>query len=241
MKLLSLIVILSINTSCTNDRNWQKQKMPTKTSVGQATDTLEFTKILSNNIMVIYQDQKNNYWFGTVVLGVCRYNGKSFDWITEQDVTEIHDGPSNGVRSIAEDKNGDFWFNTAYRYSVYNENPSTKAGINDSIFYKRVKSIGSLDGKKESDLNKYLGKIEGDLNEYLSIIKDDNNHLWIATYLNGVWRYDGEKISHYPIQVNATNIPIFCLYKDNNGAIWLGTHENGVFKFNGQTFEQFTI
>lgn len=178
-------------------------------------------------VYCIYKDSKQNIWFGTSTLGVCRYNGKSFDWISEQDVTEIHDGPANGVRSIAEDKNGDFWFNTEYRYGIYNK---TSSNSNNSPFYNRVKSIGCLDGKKD-----------GDLNEFLSIIKDDKNNLWIAIYLNGVWKYDGEKISHYPIQINGKNIPIFCLFNDNNGDIWLGTHENGAFKFNGQTFSKFTL
>jgi ligand-binding sensor domain-containing protein len=181
-------------------------------------------------IYCIYKDSKQNIWFGTATLGVCRYNGKSFDWISEKDVTEIHDGPANGVRSIAEDKNGDFWFNTEYRYSIYNKKPSTKTALGSAIFYERIKSIGCLDGKKD-----------GALNEYLSITKDDDNNLWIATYLHGVWKFDGKEISHYPIQVNAQNIPIYRLYKDNTGVIWLGTHENGAFKFNGKTFEKFAL
>lgn len=181
-------------------------------------------------VYCIYKDSKQNIWFGTATLGACRYNGNSFDWISEQDVTEIHDGPANGVRSITEDKNGDFWFNTEYRYSVYNKNSSTKTNTENSSFYDRIKSVGCLDRKKNCDLK-----------EFISIIKDDNHNLWIAIYLNGVWKYDGENISHYPIQVNGKNIPIFCLFKDNQGDIWLGTHENGAFKLNGQTFEKFTL
>jgi ligand-binding sensor domain-containing protein len=181
-------------------------------------------------VYCIYKDSKRNIWFGTSTLGVCRYDGKSFDWISEQDVTEIHDGPANGVRSIAEDKNGDFWVNTEYRYSVYNNKTSKETNTNNSSFYDRIKSIGCLDGKKD-----------GDLNEFLSIIKDDNNNLWIAIYLNGVWKYDGEKVRHYPIQINEKNIPIYCLFKDNNGDIWLGTHENGAFKFNGKAFNKFEL
>jgi len=182
------------------------------------------------SIYCIYKDSQQNIWFGTATLGVCRYDGKSFDWISEPDVTEIHDGPANGVRSIAEDKNGDFWFNTDFRYSVYNRAPSRKSTNKQIEFYDRVKSVGCLDGKTD-----------GHLNEYLSIVKDNENHLWFATYLNGVWRYDGAEIHHYPIQVNDKNIPIYCLFKDNSGSIWLGTHENGVFKFNGHTFEKFDI
>lgn len=212
-----------------NGKNLYKLKLP-KTELGE-----EYVLKYSNYpnpyaIYCIYKDSKQNIWFGTAVLGVFRYDGKSFDWISEQDVTEIHNGPSNGVRSIAEDKNGDFWFNTEYRYSIYNKDSSIKSDTNNITFYKRIKSIGCLDGKKN-----------GDLNEYLSIIKDNNNNLWIAIYLHGVWMYDGEKIKHYPIQVNSKNIPIYCLYKDNNGNIWLGTDENGVFKFNGQTFDKFKL
>lgn len=177
-----------------------------------------------------YKDSKKNIWFGTATLGVCRYDGKSFDWISEQDVTEIHDGPANGVRSIAEDKNGDFWFNTEYRYAIYNNKTATKNNMGNSTFYNRIKSIGCLDGKKD-----------GELNEFLSIIKDDKNDLWIAIYLNGVWKYDGENINHYPIQVNGKNIPVYCLFKDNSGDIWLGTHDNGVLKFNGKTFDKFIL
>lgn len=210
-----------------NGNNLYKLKLP-KTELGESYIQKHPNYPNPYAIYCIYRDSKENIWFGTATLGACRYNGKSFDWISETDVTEIHDGPANGVRSITEDKHGDFWFNTEYRYSVYNNNAPTKANTNNSSFYNRVKSIGCLDGKKD-----------GDLNEFLSIIKDDNNKLWMAIYLNGVWKYDGEKISHYPIQVNGKNIPIFCLFKDNKGDIWLGTHENGVFKFNGQTFNKY--
>ena len=181
-------------------------------------------------IYCIYKDSKGNIWFGMALLGAFRFNGKSFDWISEPDVTEMHNGPANGVRSIAEDRNGDFWFNTLYKYNIYNRISATNNRPDSTRFYERVKSIGSLDGKKDSDLN-----------EYLSILKDNSNNLWMAIYLNGVWKYDGERITHYPIQVNAKTIPVYCLYKDNNGDIWLGTHENGAFRFNGQTFEQFTF
>lgn len=180
---------------------------------------------LSNpfEIYSIYQDSKGNIWFGTNPSGVCRYNGKSFEWITENDVTEFGDGGANGVRAITEDKNGDLWFNTAFRYTVYDS-----VTVNSTKFYKRQESIGSLDGKKD-----------GSINEYLSIVKDNNNNLWIATFRNGVWKYDGTKVTHYPVQQNAKDITIFSIYKDNSGELWLGTHENGAYKFNGTTFKKF--
>ncbi|MDX1939150.1 MAG: two-component regulator propeller domain-containing protein [Saprospiraceae bacterium] len=181
-------------------------------------------------IYCTYKDSKGNIWFGTSVAGVFRYNGKSFDWISESDVNEMHNGPANGVRSIIEDKDGYFWFNTEYKYNIYNKPTSTKSVKASTLFYDRVKSIGCLDGKKE-----------GDLNEYQSIIKDDEDNLWIAIYLSGVWKVEGEIIKHYPIQVNNKNVPIFYLYKDNTGEIWLGTEKNGAWKFNGESFIRFKL
>ncbi len=174
-------------------------------------------------IYCIYKDRKGNIWFGTNPVGVCRYDGKSFEWITEEDVTEFRNEGANGVRSIMEDKNGDFWFNTEYRYSVYNS-----MRLNSNKFYTRQKSIGGLDGKKDSNLD-----------EYLSSVIDDNNDLWFVTYLDGVWKYDGMKITHYTVQDNSKNISLFSIYKDNHGKLWLGTHENGAYRFNGTAFEKF--
>lgn len=175
------------------------------------------------DVYSIYKDQKGNIWFGTNPVGVCRYDGKSFDWITEEDVTEFRNEGANGVRSITEDKNGEFWFNTENRYSIYDS-----ITLKSNKFYTRHESIGSLDGKNTSGLN-----------EYLSTVRDKDNNLWFVTYRNGVWMYDGTKITHYTVQDNSKDISLFSIYKDNNGYLWLGTHENGVYKFNGKAFEKF--
>ena len=181
---------------------------------------------LSNpfDIYSIYKDINGNIWFGTNPVGVCRYDGKTFEWITEEDVTEFRDEGANGVRSILEDKNGDFWFNTEYRYSVYDS-----ITLKSKPFYTRHESIGSLDGKNNSNLD-----------EYLSSVIDDHRNLWFVTYLDGVWKYDGTQVTHYPVWLNGKDITLFSIYKDNHGDLWLGTHENGAFKFNGMTFEKFT-
>lgn len=176
-------------------------------------------------IYSIYKDSKGNIWFGTNPVGVCRYDGKSFEWITEEDVTEFRDEGANGVRSIAEDQNGDFWFNTEFRYGIYDS-----ATLNSDQFYTRHKSIGGLDGKPDSDLD-----------EYLSVVCDDDQNLWFVTYRDGVWKYDGTKIRHYVVEDQSKAITLFSIYKDNNGELWLGTHENGAYKFNGSSFEKFRM
>lgn len=180
------------------------------------------------SIYCTYKDSEGNVWFGTAVSGVFRYNGSAFDWIVEPDVLEMHNGPSNGVRGIVEDKDGFFWFNTSYKYNIYNLDHVANQEFKANYFYDRVESVGSLDRK-----------IDGPLNEYLSIIKDDMNCLWLAFFQNGVWKLQGEKTTHYPISEDGKSVPIFCLYKDRRGGIWLGTPHNGVYFFNGNSFDKF--
>lgn len=175
------------------------------------------------DVYSIYKDSKGNIWFGTNPVGVCRYNGKSFEWITEEDVTEFRNEGANGVRSIAEDKNGDFWFNTEKRYTIYDSTT-----LKGEKFYTRHEGIGSLDGKNTRGLK-----------EFLSTVRDKENNLWFVTYPDGVWKYDGTKITHYQIQAKTIGVTLFSIYKDNNGDLWLGTPGNGAYRFNGKSFERF--
>ncbi len=174
-------------------------------------------------IYSIYRDRMGNVWFGTNPVGVCRYNGSSLDWITEEDVTEFRDEGANGVRSMLEDANGDFWFNTEYRYSVYDS-----ATLQSGAFYTRHKSIGGLDGREDRDLD-----------EYLSCVRDNDDNLWFVTYLDGVWKYDGARITHYPFTENGANVSTYSICKDRQGVLWVGTHEHGAWRFNGNAFERY--
>lgn len=176
------------------------------------------------SVYCTYKDNRGNIWFGTAALGPCRFDGHHFDWITETDLHELHDGPSNGIRSIIEDRQGMFWFNSSYKYQI-DDNLKKKAGAK---FYRRLESIGSLDGIETNNMT-----------EYLSITKDFNQDLWIATYRFGVWKIEGKKVIHYPIQVHGEDVTSFYIYCDRDGLIWLGTEENGVFTFDGNGFVQF--
>lgn len=184
----------------------------------------EYRKMFPNvpyspyGIYTIYTDSKGRIWFGTAALGVGCFDGKAFTWINEDDLTEIHNGPSNGIRSIQEDKNGDFWFsNTFYRYTITQK----PAG---GITYERKKGI---DFPENYDTDGF---------EYLSATTDNKGNLWIVTFRNGVWKYDGANLTRYAIDNGVT---LFSIYKDRQGNLWLGTHTNGVYKFNGTGFEKF--
>jgi len=172
------------------------------------------------DVYIIYKDSRGNVWFGTSTLGICRYDGKSFMWISEDDL-EFDVNTGFGIRSIIEERDETFWFsNTLHRYHFYGQSSANN--------YIKEKGIGSLDGKKD-----------GDLVAIMSMVKGNTGEIWMVTYNAGVWCYDGKNITHYPVEDGDKTITLFSIYKDNQGDLWLGTHEEGAYKFNGKTFEKF--
>ncbi|MDQ3109409.1 MAG: PUR family DNA/RNA-binding protein [Bacteroidota bacterium] len=128
------------------------------------------------DVYSIFKDSKENIWFGTN-MGVCRYDGKTFAWISEKEL-EI-DAVAFHVRSTIEDKNGKFWFsNTMHCFDVYlNESPESKRDANEkgSVNFKKEKGISS---SKEHDA--------ADFAYFMSGLEDSTGNLWLATYGNGV-------------------------------------------------------
>jgi ligand-binding sensor domain-containing protein len=178
-------------------------------------------------LYTIYRDRRGNLWFGTVTLGAGRYDGKSFGWLFEDHLTNPPSGGSFGIRSILEDKRGKFWFsNTQFRFNVQ-----------PKVAQKDGKAL--IDYKRESGLGRISSKSGDGYLYYLSIAEDDKGDVWMATYRDGVWRYNGKKLTHYPVNDGNKEITVFTVYKDRRGDMWLGTHEAGAYKFNGKEFIKF--
>ena len=181
-------------------------------------DKFPNAKFSPYDVYSILRDSQGNVWFGTSMLGVCRFDGKSFAWLPE---SELRNG-SFGTRSIVEDKEGHFWFcNTLHRYAV---DLNASAGPK----FNRVDGI-----RDANDPSKEL--IRGIMSSTL----DSTDALWMATYQDGVWRYDGESVTRFPVEDGDKEVNTFSIYRDRHGTLWLGTQEAGAYKFNGKTFEKF--
>ncbi len=171
----------------------------------------------------IYKDNSGHLWFGTLSAGAYRYNGHAFLWISEKELTVLDDGRVPGVRSIIEDKDGNFWLsNILSRYRI----KETKKG---KLKYEKLSGIEQSEGQTKMALPYFMS----------AVVDDKNGDLWILTYEEGVWRYDGEKFSNYLIKDGEKTVLLYSMYKDNQGMIWLGTHDAGVYKFDGNHFEKF--
>jgi ligand-binding sensor domain-containing protein len=172
-------------------------------------------------LYTIFKDRKGFMWFGTASLGVCRYDGKNLNWHYEEQLQTTPNGGDFGTRAIFEDKNGKFWINnTRFRYVI-------ETYGNKPITFKKENGIGYLNKTNKMEFPFFL-----------SVTEDNKGNLWLATYEDGVYKYNGKELIHYPIKDGETDVLLFTIYKDNKGVLWLGTHNAGVYTFNGSSFER---
>lgn len=172
-------------------------------------------------LYTIYKDRKGIMWYGTASLGICRFDGKTLSWYYEDQLQTTPEGGDFGTRAIFEDKNGKFWINNSrFRYNLKPNDSST-------INFQKEEGIGYLN---ENNIKTFPF--------FLSITEDNEGNLWMATYDNGVWKYNGQELIHYPISDGEKKVFLFTIFKDNKGTIWLGSQNAGVYKFNGHSFDK---
>jgi ligand-binding sensor domain-containing protein len=159
------------------------------------------------DVYCIVRDSRGHLWFGSTSVGVCRYDGTSFDWLTDPTLVEAP------VRSILEDKKGNFWI--------------TYTGHAPFDGFRAV-----------ADFGKVRKGAEGAIVGGMSVLEDGDGKLWVAALRAGVFKYDGKRKTNYPVKDGAAAVDVFAVYKDNRGDIWLGTNNGGAYRFNGTAFEK---
>ncbi len=195
-----------------------------KKAFGIETEGVPF-KGLNNTPYAVFgvnKDKEGNIWFGTATAGAFRYDGNSFLWFGEKELSTLPDGRVPGVRSMIQDKNGYYWLSNFY--SKYKINPVLPNG------YEKLQAV---DLPTEFTKDKLL---------YFNCgIADEEGNLWMSTYGNGVWRYDGKTLTNLEVKKGIENVLLISIYQDNDGTIWLGTENDGVYKQNGDNFERYTL
>ena len=214
--ILFFISILTILTSC----NGQNTSQTTNTDIlNKRIPKSDTVKELGNNIMLVYQDKKNNYWFGSWETGLYKYDGKTILHFTTKDGLS-----HNRIDEINEDKFGNIYFNTT---SSTNTNSS----------------INKFDGEKFTTLS-----VTSNSNNQWKLESDDL-WFKSSNDSGEVYRYDGKSLfllkfpKHYLDEENERDFPkhswspydVYYIYKDSKGAMWFGTANFGVCRYDGKS------
>ncbi len=170
----------------------------------------------------IDKDKSGNLWLGTILAGAYRFDGESFLWIGEKELSKFPDGRVPGVRSILEDNDGYIWLSNFK--SKYKINPTTPAT------YEKQEAV-ALPQELIKDKILYFN----------SGLNDDEGNLWMTTYRGGVWKYDGKTLSNFEINNETETVLLISIFQDQEGKIWLGTRKDGVYVQNGNGYEKFKL
>lgn len=180
---------------------------------------------MNNSPYAVYgvnRDLEGNMWFGTITAGAFRYDGDSFLWFGETELTTLPDGRVPGIRSILQDKNGYYWLSNFI--SKYRINPDASKGYD---------KLTAEDLYKDSFGDKLL--------YFNSGLVDRNGDLWMTTYGGGVWYYDGEELTNFEVHNGKEDVLLVSIYEDKKGVLWLGTNNDGVYKKSGDAFVKFIL
>ncbi|MBK6524294.1 MAG: hypothetical protein IPG07_01345 [Crocinitomicaceae bacterium] len=204
-----LIPLVTLLTSCSVQSPDQAEIDTTKTEIQIG----EIVPELGDSLWYIFQDSKNNYWFGSNGEGVFRHDGSTILNLTTKDGL-----CSDSIRQIQEDEGGNMYF-------------STMAGINkfDGKEITTLQPIKSTDWKSEP----------GDM--WFAMLGKRNEHG--PYRYDGKNLYNLEFPKHYlhdefyerGINPFFSPYEIYCIYKDRSGVMWFGTSVFGLCRFDGQS------
>lgn len=164
------------------------------------------------SIYTIYKDLSGHLWFGTADMGLCRYDGVRAAWMFEDDLTTTPEGGSFGIHSILQAPKGDFWIcHTGSTFEV--DVPIAGTSSFAKLQYIRQPGIAGYEAGKQL----YI----------MSMLYDNKGQLWMATYDDGLWKYNGERMVEIPCPKGST---LFKIYQDRQERILLGSHQGGLLE-----------
>ncbi|MEM1283004.1 MAG: hypothetical protein AAGG81_05565, partial [Chlamydiota bacterium] len=116
LNILTIFIAMALLTSCNGQTTNQQEKTDNISKADTVTE-------LGSSVMVIYQDSKNVYWFGSWETGVYKYDGNELI-----NYTTKHGLLNNRIDEIKEDDFGNIYFvsaNATSSISKFNGNKFT--------------------------------------------------------------------------------------------------------------------
>jgi signal transduction histidine kinase/ligand-binding sensor domain-containing protein len=213
--------------------------------------SVSFTRrdgLAANQVEAIYADPDGIIWIGFAQrdsAGMSRFDGRTFVNFTTADGLPIMD-----VSAFANTPDGALWVGTfgggVGRYDARNgflslpgnglfpavSGPAIFSDLDGKVWfgtgwYDGRGSVFHYDGQGASDLGARIGLPKG---FYSAIVRDARGSLWLANYLDGLYRYDRTNLTHYFAGKIVARI-----LSDKDGTLWFGVG-NGVVRYDGRDF-----
>jgi ligand-binding sensor domain-containing protein len=173
--------------------------------------------------------------------------------------TNLNGMVSEFVRTMYQDKKGNYWFgsngNGIIRYDGQKLEEMTIEGINPymrviemvedetgNMWFGTSEGLIKYDGTRFTRFSKNEGLL-GEVEEIWGLTIDKNGLMWVGGYA-GVFHFDGKKFTPFVLPDTKVDNPkpmlsdklVFKFLEDRHGTMWLATDGNGIFKYNNGEF-----
>jgi ligand-binding sensor domain-containing protein len=199
--------------------------------------------LINNYVFCIKEDQEHNIWIGTNN-GLSKYNGISFT-----NFQPTNDSAQVWVQEIDIDSKGRKWLATNNGVIVLGnkgfinvtDKLKEKRTVINAIHVDRSGAIwyGNADGLfkiTESDSKFFVikfDKSQGFMNNSITSIKEDSEgNMWVGTYGDGVYVYDGKKFFRIDYHLELYKQTVLDIYFDTHKNVWFATLSHGVAEYN---------
>lgn len=195
----------------------------------------------SDEVRQVYQDKDGYIWIATNS-GLCLYDGFQIKTFKANLYTPGLFS-NNNINCVMEDSRHRLWIAT---YNGVNVMDKTTGNIKKIVSRELQKNI--VERLLVTTTDRILIGTEGGVFEYLSeqdscvrfkedvlkgsvktMIEDSNHQIWIGTWSNGLYRYDGKenKIYSYPVMNDRNSA--YAVFEDSKQRIWVGSWGYGLF------------
>ncbi|MEO6302450.1 MAG: two-component regulator propeller domain-containing protein, partial [Bacteroidia bacterium] len=199
--------------------------------------------LINNYVSCIKEDTDHNLWIGTMN-GLCKYNGIEFEKFVL-----VGDSAQVSIKNIDFDNKGRKWLATNVGVLFLDDKEITnvsellkdKKTVVTSILVDKQDNVwyGNSEGLyKITENNNVFTKVKFDksngfTNNSIPCIKQDaKGNLWIGTYGDGVYVYNGDKFFRIDLNLELYKQTILDCYFDKRDNVWLATLNHGVAQYN---------
>jgi signal transduction histidine kinase/ligand-binding sensor domain-containing protein/CheY-like chemotaxis protein len=176
----------------------------------------EPNSLVNNIVFTFCKDSRQILWIGTQN-GINTYDRRTGKFtLYQNDPSDPNSLSHNEVRSIIEDKNGNIWAGT-----IHGLNKFDRKNNQFERYYKNPESPG--------------------LTHIVNMYEDKKGYLWLATYAEGLLRFDprNKSFKEFIHQENnpesiSSNI-VWAIAEDKNNTLWIGTENGGLCEYNANT------
>ncbi|HAD48801.1 ligand-binding sensor domain-containing diguanylate cyclase [Idiomarina sp.] len=190
-------------------------------------------------------DDQCNLWVASSEQGLLFYENdeRSVAFTTE------HGLPSNAVYQSVIDANDNLWVATNKGLAVKTAN-STQFTVIDSVPGNLIRElhlgpddkllVGTEQGlyrqQSDNDFVPFIPELKASIS---TIHHSPDGYLWIGTYRQGVWRYDGRRLDSLNVENGLPNNHVLDIQNDHEGSIWVSTH-GGLVQFRDALFNTYS-